>query len=108
VCFCHSSAIDVSLGSWLSSSSFLPIAAAFGVLEIERLEYARPSRPALRVVVEGDELEAAASILKAHVSEAAPPAILAGIRTLLDSAVTASSTHDCHSVSGVLGVLPAR
>jgi RNA polymerase sigma factor (sigma-70 family) len=62
----------------------IPIAAAFGVLDIERLEYARHSGPALRVVAEADEIEAAASILKALPSDPAPPAILASIRALID------------------------
>jgi hypothetical protein len=62
----------------------IPIASAFGVLDIEHLEYARHSGPALRVVAEADEIEAAASILKAHPSEPAPPAILASIRALID------------------------
>jgi RNA polymerase sigma factor (sigma-70 family) len=63
----------------------IPVAAGFGVLDIERLEYASRSGPALRIVAEADEIEAAASILKAHPSCAAPPAVLANIRALIDS-----------------------
>jgi RNA polymerase sigma factor (sigma-70 family) len=63
----------------------IPIAKAFGVLDVERLEYARHSGPALRVVAEADEIEAAASVLKAFPADEAPPAILAGIRALIDS-----------------------
>jgi len=63
----------------------IPIAAAFGVLDIERLEYARYSGPALRVVAEADEIEAVASVLKAFPSDQAPPAVLANIRALIDS-----------------------
>ena len=44
----------------------IPSASAFGVLDVERLEYARHSGPALRVVAEADESEASASILKTH------------------------------------------
>lgn len=63
----------------------IPIATAFGVLDIERLEYARYSGPALRVVAEADEIEAVASVLKAFPNDQAPPAVLANIRALIDS-----------------------
>ena len=63
----------------------VPIARAYGVLDVERLEYARHSGPALRVVAEANEIEAAASVLKAFPNEAAPPAVLARIRALIDS-----------------------
>lgn len=63
----------------------IPVATAFGVLDLNRLEYARASGPALRIVAEADELETAASLLKAHVQCDAPASLLAGIRALLDS-----------------------
>ncbi|HEY0469680.1 MAG TPA: sigma-70 region 4 domain-containing protein, partial [Polyangiaceae bacterium] len=63
----------------------VPIATAFGALDVERLEYARHSGPALRVVAEADEIEAVASVLKAFPDDHAPPAVLADIRTLIDS-----------------------
>lgn len=63
----------------------IPVATAFGVLDLNRLEYARPSGPALRIVAEADEIESAASLLRAHPQSDAPVAVLAGIRALLDS-----------------------
>jgi RNA polymerase sigma factor (sigma-70 family) len=63
----------------------IPVATAFGVLDLNRLEYARPSGPALRIVAEADELESAASLLKAHPGSKAPTSVLSGIRALLDS-----------------------
>jgi RNA polymerase sigma factor (sigma-70 family) len=63
----------------------IPVATAFGVLDLNRLEYVRPSGPALRIVAEADELESAASLLKAHPACNAPASVLSGIRALLDS-----------------------
>ena len=63
----------------------IPVATAFGVLDLNRLEYARPSAAALRVVAEADEIESAASLLKAHPQPNAPAGVLSGIRALLDS-----------------------
>jgi len=63
----------------------IPIAKAVGVLDVEHLEYASRSGPALRIVAEADEIEAAASILKAHPSERAPASVLASIRALISS-----------------------
>jgi RNA polymerase sigma factor (sigma-70 family) len=63
----------------------IPVAVAFGVLDPNRLEYARHSGPALRIVAEADEIEAAASVLKSHPDYRAPASVLAGIRSLIDS-----------------------
>ncbi|MEO6601977.1 MAG: RNA polymerase sigma factor [Polyangiaceae bacterium] len=63
----------------------IPVATAFGVLALGRLEYASRSGPALRIVAEADEIEAAASVLKAHPDYKAPPSVLASIRALIDS-----------------------
>ena len=63
----------------------IPVATSFGVLNLARLEYARPSGPALRILAEADEVETAAAVLKAHPSYRAPPAVLASIRALIDS-----------------------
>lgn len=63
----------------------IPVATAFGVLDLRRLEYARASGPALRILAEADELESAASLLKAHPNYEAPPSVLAAIRELIDS-----------------------
>jgi hypothetical protein len=61
------------------------MATAFGVLDPSRLEYARASGPALRILAEADELESTASLLSAHPSYQAPEAVLASIRSLIDS-----------------------
>ena len=63
----------------------IPVAMAFGVLDVKRLEFADRSAPVLRVVAEADEIEAAASVLKAHPNYRAPPSVLASIRALIDS-----------------------
>ena len=63
----------------------IPVATSFGVLNLARLEYAKPSGPALRILAEADEVETAAAVLKAHPSYRAPPAVLASIRALIDS-----------------------
>ena len=61
------------------------VAAAFGVADVNRLEYARRHGTALRIVAEADEIEAAVSVLKAHADYRAPGSLLAGIRALIDS-----------------------
>ena len=63
----------------------IPIAAGFGVADINRLEYASRKGPALRIVAEADEVEAAVSVLKAHPDYRASGSLLAGIRALIDS-----------------------
>jgi RNA polymerase sigma factor (sigma-70 family) len=63
----------------------IPVAMAFGVLDPQRLEYARGSGPALRILAEADEIEAAASVLKTRPEYRAPSSVLDGIRGLLDS-----------------------
>jgi RNA polymerase sigma factor (sigma-70 family) len=62
----------------------IPVAAAMGVVDPHRLEYANRAS-ALRVVAEADAIETAASLLKPHPAKHAPPAVLAGIRALIDS-----------------------
>ena len=62
----------------------IPVARAAG-LDIEHLEYASHSGPALRIIAEADEIEAAASVLKAHPNERAPASLLASIRALISS-----------------------
>lgn len=63
----------------------IPVAIDFGVLDVQRLEYARRSGPALRVLAEADEIEAAAAVLKAHSDYGAPASLVAGIRSLIHS-----------------------
>jgi hypothetical protein len=63
----------------------IPVAAAFGVLDLHRLEYASRSRVALRIVAEADQLESAASLLTAHAEYRAPATVLDGIRGLINS-----------------------
>lgn len=63
----------------------IPVATAFGVLNPDRLEYAKPSTPSLRVVAEADALESAASLLKPHPATHAPASVLASIRALIHS-----------------------
>lgn len=62
----------------------IPVAAAIGVMDPARLEYASPSFK-LRVLAEADVIETAASLLKPHPAEHASPAVLANIRALIDS-----------------------
>ena len=63
----------------------IPVAAEFGVLDGERLEYASRKGPALRIAAEADEIEAAVSVLKQHPDYRAPGSLLVGIRALIDS-----------------------
>ena len=63
----------------------IPVAIAFGVVDLNRLEYADRKGPALRILAEADEIEAAASVLKARPDQRAPSSVLAGIRAIIDS-----------------------
>jgi hypothetical protein len=65
----------------------VPVATAFGVVDGNDLQYVRrgDARRELPIVKEADEIEAAARALKAHPDYAAPGAILAQIRAIIDS-----------------------
>lgn len=63
----------------------IPVAMSVGVLDLRRLEFADARHQALRVAAEADEIEAAASLIKAHPEYHAPAAVLASIRALIDS-----------------------
>lgn len=63
----------------------IPVAAAFGVADVNCLQYATRHGKALRILAEADEVEAAVSVLKAHPEYRAPGSLLAGIRALIDS-----------------------
>jgi RNA polymerase sigma factor (sigma-70 family) len=65
----------------------IPVAMQFGVVDPASLEYASRNTPPvhLQILAEADEIEAAAQALKSHPDYTAPGAVLARIRSIIDS-----------------------